>query len=145
MQNIEIVENKEEIIVFAKGSWRIDNILSIYNRLLKLGCSKKIIFDFKELEEFDTTAVITFIKICRYYKECTKVEVRNYTKEQYQLYTLLKDTIGKKIPIKEHNFLYELGKKSIEALRDVKRFIEFLGEFTINFFYFFIPKNFKSL
>jgi len=141
---LEFIEKEDVFIIKAKGEWTKFTASEIIKYTLPK-TKKRIIFDVKDITTFDTAGVLAFIKIYEKLQSFTKVEVVNYTLKQKELYDLLKNHIHYRIPKQKSSFLEEIGKASIDFLKEIKFFLAFLGELFVNFLaLIFHPiKNFR--
>ena len=128
---LKIIEEKDYIKLISIGQWTLNSIKEIEKEYRKIPTNKKIIWDVSKITKYDSAGVIEFIKIYNYLKSKTQVEIVGYTQAQKELFLLLKDSVGQELKIKTGSFLEDLGKSTIELLKDIKAFLNFLGELTI--------------
>lgn len=141
-------ENLQEINISSQGEWTLYNISKIEKILQKI-CNyksrKKIIWDFSQLKNFDSSGVLLFISYYQILQQQSQIELQSYTDEQERMYKLLlQHKVHESIPKRENNSLYNLGKVVLTSYDTFVKFLEFTGLVLISFLrYFRYPKNFR--
>jgi phospholipid/cholesterol/gamma-HCH transport system permease protein len=141
---IKYQKNQNILTLFLQNNWDMNSIKSINKELRNIPSAKEYVIDASNIKNYDSAGIIEIIKIYKKLSKRAKVKIVGLNNKQEELFKLLKDTIGEKIEYSYKSFLYDLGKAAIDLLKDIKAFLEFLGQFSIYFLMLFIkPKNFR--
>ncbi len=136
--------DQQQNILSARGEWTLRYLSEIRKELNRITVNKNIVWDLSEVKDFDSSGVLLFIEFYGKFKQIGSVELRGYTKNQKEMYDLLKESTGESYLPEKDGFFTEIGKKTFEAIKDVKDFIGFLGELFYSFFHaLFHPKNIR--
>ncbi len=128
-------KDQQQTVLHAKGEWTLRSLSKIREQLNRLPADQKIVWDLSEVKDFDSSGVLLFIEFYEKFKEKGTVELRGYSKNQKEMYALLKESTTEIYLPKEEGFLAEVGKNALELITDMKDFITFLGELFFSFFH----------
>jgi len=145
---LKLNEHQDHITISSSGEWTLYNISTI-DRVLKsiydhIG-KKKIIWDFSNVEEFDSSGVLLMITFYHKLKRDHTIELIGYTKEQERMYRLLlKYQVEESIPKRADGLLYRLGKSVLSSYDLFLKFFDFSGYMLVAFLrYFRYPRNIR--
>ncbi|MDD2451237.1 MlaE family lipid ABC transporter permease subunit [Sulfurovum sp.] len=125
---LSIEKNNDRLVLKAKGEWTLSSVPEIERILQRITYELPITWDVSAVREFDSAGVLLFTEYFKAFSGHTPVEVAGYTKNQKEMYDLLKEDGHVVIkPPREENLLETVGKNTIMLLKDMKEFIEFLG------------------
>jgi phospholipid/cholesterol/gamma-HCH transport system permease protein len=137
-------DNPHYLKLIAQGEWHLGSVRQIENKLRKIPQTKKIIWDFSNVTEFDSSGVLLFIEYFNQFKSNTDVEIVGYSPQQKDLYDLLSRNIDIPRVRKEEGYLERVGKKTLEAIHDIRDFVSFLGALVLTFLHLLKrPKEFR--
>jgi len=137
-------KDQHHINLFSKKEWTLKSVTQIEKQLNKVPYEKKIIWDLSNIEKFDSAGILLFIEYFEKFSKKSLVEVKGYTDSQRDMYNLVKANSVKEIPNRKKGFFEELGRKNIEALKDILDFITFLGHlFSVALHTVLNPKNIR--
>jgi len=129
-----VYENQQQHIkLVSKGKWSLQSLPKIRKELKKIPYDKKIIWDMSKIEDFDSAGILLFMEFYELFSTKNSVEVSGYTKNQKDMYALLKKSSHAIELPKKDGFLENIGKNTLEVFRDIKDFITFLGELFTTF------------
>lgn len=141
---ISYENDQDHITLVSKGEWTLSSLTKIRKQLNGITVNKNIIWDLSEVKDFDSSGVLLFIEFYEKFKQNAEVELRGYTKNQKEMYDLLKESTAETVVPKGESFLEEIGKNTFEVFRDIKDFVIFLGELFYSFFHaLFNPGNIR--
>ena len=136
--------NQQHITLVSKGDWTLKSLPKIRKQLNKLSFDKKVIWDFSQIDDFDSAGILLFMEYYELFLEKSSVELTGYTKNQKDMYDLLKKSNQEITPPKSDGFLENIGKNSLNLYEDIKDFLAFLGELFSTFLHtLFNPKNIR--
>ena len=137
-------KHQDQIRLFSKGKWTLKRLVKIRKELESISLEKKLVWDLSNVEDFDSSGVLLFIEYLKKFKAQSSVEVLGYTESQKDMYGLLQESMRESVAPKKENFLENIGKDSLNILKDIKDFITFLGElFSAIFHNIFNPKDIR--
>ncbi len=144
---LELIRNHHTVIIKSSGDWVITTVApmeKLLKKLLRTNLSQdKIIWDFSQTGLIDSAGMILIMEFeDRLIHAAAAFEKNNFSKEHTKIYTLLQDNIAQKIPHKKKvslwkRFFENLGRSSTLFVQDILAFFTFLGEITIQLFYYF--------
>jgi phospholipid/cholesterol/gamma-HCH transport system permease protein len=141
---INYENHQQHIVLNSKGKWTLQTLSKIREELKKISIDKTLIWDFSQVEEFDSAGVLLFSEYYEQFLKNNSVELRGYTKNQKDMYDLLKESSTNTIRAKEESFVENLGKSTIDIFSDIKDFIAFIGQLFSTMFHTFLhPKNIR--
>ncbi len=141
---IVYTNSQDHIKLISKGEWTLKSLTEIRKQLGSLIINKKVVWDLSEVVDFDSSGVLLFIEFFEKYKKEITVEIIGYTKSQKDMYDLLQESAHPVPSIKKENFVENIGKNTLNILKDIKDFIAFLGElFSTLFHNIFNPRNIR--
>ncbi len=141
---LSVREDQHQTTLVSKGEWTLSSVQQIESILRKVPLKKKIVWDLSGVDDFDSAGVLLFIEYFEHFKKETEVEPKGYTQSQKEMYDLLIGHMVESVPVRKNGFLEELGKSTMEVLRDIRDFITFLGHlFTRIFQVFLNPWNIR--
>ena len=138
-------ENQQQYIeLVSKGEWTLQSLPKIRKELKKIPCNKNIIWDMSKVDDFDSAGILLFMEFYELFSTKNSVEVRGYTKNQKDMYDLLKKSSHEIDVPKKDTFLENIGKNTVEVFSDIKDFVAFLGELFSTFFHTLLhPSNIR--
>lgn len=143
-QFLSYVSQENHLDLYAKGEWTLNAVLEIEKALMLVPCDKKIIWHFSDVSDFDSAGILLFVEYFKRFKQEVVVEVVGYTKNQKEMYDLLKKNKQEEISPVKRGMLENLGRNTLEIYEDIKNFITFLGHlFTAMFQVFLNPKKIR--
>ncbi|RRS31389.1 MAG: ABC transporter permease [Epsilonproteobacteria bacterium (ex Lamellibrachia satsuma)] len=143
-ESIAYEDQKQYIELVSRGEWTLETVPQIEKVLQRLSFDKKIIWDVSEVKSFDSAGILLFIEYYESFKQSTTVEVIGYTKDQKEMYDLLKESTKGVIPQRKEGFLENLGKSALQLYNDFKDFVAFLGQLFVTLFHAVLkPKNIR--
>jgi len=135
-------EDQHQIV--SEGEWTLATVPQIEKELSRIPQNRELVWDLSGVEEFDSAGVLLFIEYYEKFREQGNVKVIGYSKAQKEMYDLLKEHMIEEVPVRKTGFLEDLGKKTVESLKDIKDFVTFLGELFSTFFHTILsPKNIR--
>lgn len=124
------------------GIWEYDslekNIKSFDEFYIKNESSKKIIFNFSNLEKIDSSGMVLIVKYFTLFSSKNiEVEFENISKKHKKMFELYKSNYAHKKEIKndDASFFEEIGEKAFETKRNFFGFLYFIGRIFSNFLY----------
>jgi phospholipid/cholesterol/gamma-HCH transport system permease protein len=133
--------NPHHLKLVSTGEWTLESVLQIENKLLKIPCDKKIVWDVSEVSEFDSAGVLLFIEFFERFQKETEVEVVGYTDNQKDMYTLLNRNVQEIETSGKKSTLENLGRNTLEVYKDIKSFITFIGHLFYAMFHTFLKPS----
>jgi len=128
-------EDQDQLKLKAEGEWTLKTVPVIEKVLRRVPQSKRIVWDLSGVNDFDSSGVLLFIEYLKHFQSQGSVEIVGYTQSQKKMYDLLKEHMVEEILPRKEGFLEELGKSTVELLRDMKDFITFLGQLFYTLFH----------
>ena len=126
-------------------SWEYHNLTPKIKELDKLykssNLEKEIIFDFKDLEEIDSSGIILVIKYkILFENKDIEVKINNISSKHEKMLKLYSDNYVHKEHVieKEPFFLEQVGKFAFDKTNHFKNFLYFLGRLFTHFLYLFL-------
>ncbi len=123
-------------------SWEYHNLTPQIKELNKFykntNTKDEITFDFKNLEEIDSSGIILIIKyIILYERNSIKVNIENISSKHKKMLHLYKNNYVHKDALIEQKpfFLERIGKDVFETSNNFKNFLYFIGRLVTYFFY----------
>jgi len=136
----------EQLLLYAKGVWRLQHIPAI-ERLLRTVPQAKtssIVWDLSGIESFDSAGVLLFSQYYHAFKKRYRVVLQGYTPEQAEMYRLLHLEHLAPVPPRKESFLEGVGRGFVATLELLYAFLAFLGElFASLFFLLTHPHTFR--
>ena len=130
----------------SEGDWIIATVAPMEPKLKQLLKQRRlppsVIWDFSSAGTFDSAGMMLVIEFeTRFKKRGCGVKLVGMSTEQRNIYRLLKENIPQSTePAKKTNpvgaFFERIGKKSVAVFQDLLLFFAFLGEMTIQLFYY---------
>jgi len=139
---LEVKEQEDRVFILVSGNWNKESVAKI-NRIALPKVKKPVILDVSGVESFDSAGVMEFIKIYNHLKSQIEVKIIGFSKEQEEIFNLLKGSYGVKLQVLKSNFFADIGRAFIGILIDIKEFFKFLGEFSFSLLYLF--RSFKNI
>ena len=137
-------EDQQQIRIVSKGEWTLATVPAIEKELRGIDAQKPVVWDLSEVKEFDSAGVLLFIEYYEALKKMTSVKLIGYSKEQEEMYVLLKEHMVDEVPERKRGFFEELGKSTLTVLGDMKDFITFLGHLFSSLFHILLhPRNIR--
>jgi len=131
---IRYEKNQQHIKLISKGEWTLHSLPEIRKELKKVPFDSEISWDLSKVDDFDSAGILLFMEFYELFSQKNRVEVSGYTKNQKDMYVLLKKSSQEfKIPKKE-GFLEGIGKNTFSIYSDIKDFTSFLGQLFATFF-----------
>ncbi len=132
-------------LILSFGDWTLHNEPSIRRELDSIELSGDTIWDFSNIESFDSVGVLLFMEFYREFTQEFSIELIGYSKSQEKLYRLLLEHYSdESIPIRKRNILYTIGEITLSSYLQFISFLEFLGHVVASFGgYLLNPKNFR--
>ena len=135
---------QDTLHLYALGAWNLANIRHIRKNLDEIPNAKKIVWDLSGIEEFDSSGILLFIEYLKYFQEEGSVKILGFTKQQSEMYTLLNKNSTTLLHTKKSNLFEDVGKATLDILKDIKDFITFIGHLFSAFFNVILkPKNIR--
>ena len=128
--------NNNTFELSLKNCWNKTNLLNIIENLEKLNLKKniKLVLDFENLQESDSSAIIYLISFLNTFEEKNVTILNNKNHEKiFEFYKKHYQTENFEEE-KKNLFFEDLGKRTYNIYKESKEFISFIG----NVFYFFI-------
>jgi phospholipid/cholesterol/gamma-HCH transport system permease protein len=130
--------------LYAKGEWTLDTVPEIEVILKDVPCDKKIVWDFSGVSDFDSAGILLFVEYYKRFQEKVDVLLEGYSKNQKEMYNLLKKNKQESITPVKKGILENLGKNTLEVYKDIIDFITFLGHLFVAIFQVTLnPKNIR--
>ena len=137
-------KHQQHIKFVSKGEWTLKSLPKIRKQLNKIPFDKKIIWDLSEVEDFDSAGILLFTEYYELFSKKNSVELTGYTKNQKDMYDLLKKSSQEIASPEREGFVENIGKNSFEVYNDIKDFVTFLGELFSTLFHTLLhPKNIR--
>ena len=137
-------KHQQHIKLVSKGDWTLKSLPKIRKQLSKIPFDKKMIWDLSEVEDFDSAGILLFTEYYELFSKKNSVELTGYTKNQKDMYDLLKQSSQEIESPKKEGFVENIGKNSLEVYNDIKDFIAFLGELFSTLLHTLLhPKNIR--
>ena len=142
---VRIEELPDHIIIHSMGEWTLYHEPEIDKMLQKISADKNIVWDFSEVENFDTSGVLLFMAFYEKFKDQCEVKVTSYSTEQERMYhLLLHNRVEESIPVRTEGICYRLGKSVVSGYGEFLKFLDFTGHLLIAFLrYFTHPHNIR--
>jgi len=142
---LRVEELTDQIIIHSIGEWTLYNEPEIDKILQGISPDRSIIWDFSEVENFDTSGVLLFMAYYEKFKEKCEVTLVGYSTEQERMYQLLlKNRVDELIPERTGGVFYRLGETAVAAYSEFLKFLDFTGHLLSAFLrYFTHPKNIR--
>jgi len=135
---------QQHIKLVSKGKWTLQSLPDIRKELDRISSGKQMIWDLSEVEDFDSAGILLFMEYYDFFAKQNSVEVRGYTKNQKDMYDLLKKSSQDTVSVKREGFIENIGKNTVEVYSDIKDFLAFLGQlFSTLFHTLLTPKNIR--
>ena len=136
--------DQQQSVLSARGEWTLRSLNKIREQLNRLDVNKNVVWDLSGVKDFDSSGVLLFIEFYEKFKKNGTVEIRGYSKQQKEMYNLLKESTSESYLPKKEGFLAEVGKNAFEVIKDIKDFVAFLGELVSSFFHTLLnPKTIR--
>ncbi len=137
MKTKHIVWRKENeyLHIRATGTWILSDIDEIEREIASLPRAERIRWDVSQTEALDSAGILCFAHLLEAQQSYAQVEVTGYTPQQEKMYRLLVSHKDETIPERKTTFFERIGKHTIEGVRDLKAFVDFLGRVVYTFFY----------
>jgi len=136
--------HQQHIKLVSKGKWTLQSLPDIRKELDRISSGKQMIWDLSEVEDFDSAGILLFMEYYDFFAKQNSVEVRGYTKNQKDMYDLLKKSSQDTVSVKREGFIENIGKNTVEVYSDIKDFLAFLGQlFSTLFHTLLTPKNIR--
>lgn len=131
MHGFEVTDTEGKALLKCKGNWTNKTLHTIIDDVKKIDTSKKLIFNLKEVCEFDTTAAIFLLQL----QEQRDIQIID-AKEKIQNILTLCSAYELNVQKNKgyYNPFYNLGKKIFEGFFTLFSFISFLGGVFVWFF-----------
>ncbi len=134
-KHIDWQRENDRLTIRAQGDWTLSEITRIEREVASLPQAKKVIWDLSDVGAVDSAGILYFSHVIETQKRTAHVEARGYSAQQLQMYRLLTAHKDDEIPERKTTFLQRVGKKTIDALQDIKAFVDFLGRVVYTFAY----------
>ncbi len=137
------IDNSIKLI--SQGDWTLYTQRDIEKELNSIKINDDIIWDFSNIDSFDSVGVLIFLQFYNKFKINHNIKVVGYTQAQKRLYKIIKDNYTTKdIKTTKYNIFYRLGKSSMEYYATFKSYLSFSGHTLLAFFRYFIkPHNIR--
>lgn len=133
-----------QLKLLSSGEWTLKSVSQIEKILIKTPRDKKIIWDLSGVSDFDSAGVLLFIEYYQEFQKNNEVEVVGYSKNQKEMYELLKVSDHDSITPVKKGFLENLGRDTLKMYQDLKDFVTFLGHIFVAMFHTVIrPKDIR--
>ena len=136
---INIIDDGSNMIYLCKGSWTLLHVTKLSQQIKATTKSKKVIFDFSEMIDFDTHGILLLIETIKKLQtqKCT-VEKIGASKNFIDLYDVCEknfpeDIEKPKILSNPEKMFYDIGKSSNESKKTLVSFASFVGGFSKSF------------
>ena len=137
----QLIVDQDNTTYFCQGSWsisKLDKMLAAF-ATESLPEESKLSISGEKLTHFDSAGALALSEcITKLETRHNQVELIHFNIEYLSLLDLIKENdaaIRHKVPEpKQANFLYRVGKESINKLKQGDGFVILIGEFSINFF-----------
>ena len=137
-------KHQQHIELVSRGEWTLKSLPKIRKQLNILSFDKKIIWDFSQIDDFDSAGILLLMEYYEIFSKKNKVELIGYTESQKDMYDLLKKSNEEIIPPKSKGFLESIGKSSFTVYDDLKDSVAFLGQLFSTLFHTLLnPKNMR--
>ena len=137
-------KHQQYIKLVSKGDWTLKSLPKIRKQLSKIPFDQKMIWDLSEVEDFDSAGILLFTEYYELFSKNNSVELTGYTKNQKDMYDLLKKSSQEIESPKREGLVENIGKNTLEVYSDIKDFITFLGELFSTFFHTLLhPSNIR--
>ena len=120
----------------CKGSWTLENVTKLSKQIDTTCKEKKVIFDLKQLTNFDTHGIVLIIQsIKKLEKQECQVQKIGENEKFLSLYKVCLDNFPQdvKSPLKHNSFgefFYGIGELVIESQKTLINFFSFIGGLT---------------
>ena len=136
--------SQHHIKMVSKGKWTLHSLPDIRKELNKVPYNKKIIWDLSEIDDFDSAGILLFMEYYDIFSKENSIELSGYTKNQEEMYSLLKKSTHIPTTPKRDNFLENTGKNTVQVYNDIRDFITFIGQLFSTLIYTLLhPKNIR--
>jgi phospholipid/cholesterol/gamma-HCH transport system permease protein len=137
-------EDQHHLKLISAGEWILNTVRQIETELFKIPCDKKIIWDVSGINDFDSAGVLLFIEHLERFQKETEIEVVGYTDNQKDMYNLLNKSLPKIETPAQKGYLENLGRKALDAYKEIMSFTTFIGHLFYAMFHTFIhPKEIR--
>jgi phospholipid/cholesterol/gamma-HCH transport system permease protein len=137
-------KDQQQIKLVSKGAWTLQSLPQIRKQLNKLSFDRKIIWDFSQIDDFDSAGILLLMEYYELLSKKNRVKLIGYTQNQKDMYDLLKNSSQEIVPPKSDGFLENIGKNSLNIYEDLKDFVAFLGQLFSTLFHTLLhPKNIR--
>jgi len=137
-------KHQQHIELVSKGEWTLKSLSKIRKQLSKISFDKKMIWDLSEVEDFDSAGILLFIEYYELFSKKNSVEITGYSKNQKDMYDLLRKSSQEIESHRREGFVENIGKNSLEVYSDIKDFVTFLGELFSTLIHTLLhPKNIR--
>ena len=142
---LHLETHADQTVIHAVGEWTLYNEPVIEKALAKIQPGQKIIWDFSDIESFDSAGVLLFMRYYEKFKTQCDVKITGYSEEQERMYRLLlKHRIKEAIPERSEGFFYRMGKSVYAGYQVFLQFLDFTGHILVSFLRYFVqPRNFR--
>ena len=141
---ISYENHQQHIVLISKGKWTLQTLPKVREELKKISINKTLIWDFFKVEEFDSAGILLFSEYYEQFLKNNSVTLSGYTKNQKDMYDLLKKSSQNTLAVKKDGFVENIGKNTIDIFSDIKDFITFIGQLFSTMIHTFLhPKNIR--
>ncbi len=134
----------DHLKLIGQGEWTLRTVPQIEQLLHHLPTDRKLVWDLRAIERFDSAGVVLFIETMERLEKKVAVEIVGYTPKQAEMYRLLVESMHAPIPSRSVGLLERLGRKSVVFVTEVRDFLGFLGEMMITLFHLLLhPREFR--
>ncbi len=129
-------EDRDHLEVTLHGEWTLRTIGDIEAQIQTLPKAKSVRVDVAGIIDMDSAGMLLLNEyVDRARSFGIEVDVINYSDAEKELYKMLKEHMVEEIVPRKQGFLEELGKSTVQLVRDTKDFITFLGHLLVSFLY----------
>jgi phospholipid/cholesterol/gamma-HCH transport system permease protein len=141
-------KHPQHIELVSRGEWTLKSLPKIRKQLNAFSnmhsFDKKIIWDFSQIDDFDSAGILLFMEYYEVFSKKNRVELTGYTESQKDMYDLLKKSDEEIIPSRKEGFLESIGKSSLTLYDDLKDSVTFLGQLFSTLFHTLLnPKKIR--
>ncbi|SHO81017.1 Putative ABC transport system permease protein [hydrothermal vent metagenome] len=145
MKYLKTQNINNRIKIISEGDWNLYNQIEIEKELKSIKIDGDIVWDFSNINSFDSVGVLLFIQFYDKFKVDNNIEVVGYSDEQKKLYGLIKDNYTTQNRKKrEDNLFYYIGKSTMEYYSTFTSYLSFSAHTLLAFLgYFISPRNIR--
>jgi phospholipid/cholesterol/gamma-HCH transport system permease protein len=134
---IDIVDYASHTLLQCSGTWTLPYLSTIAYKLETLHPKSSVIWDLSEVNDIDSAGIALWQLYHRAFEqEGITSKLIGIKQEQSQLYKLLYHRPHEQLqPPTEPSWLFVLGRKTHQNILGIGKFLAFLGEAFVHFFY----------